>query len=57
MPKKRFLLPVAIILIAAFAYAAPQQKQQPQLIRWVSLSTDARDTVREIIRSEVGSRE
>jgi hypothetical protein len=57
MPKKRFLLPVALILIAAFAYAAPQQKQQPQLIRWVSLSTDARDTVREIIRSEVDSRE
>ena len=57
MPKKRFLLPVALILIAAFAYAAPQQRQQPQLIRWVSLSTDSRDTVREIIRSEVDSRE
>jgi len=57
MPKKRFLLPVALILIAAFAYAAPQQKQQPQSMRWVSLSTDSRDTVREIIRSEVDSRE
>jgi hypothetical protein len=63
MLPQRLLLPVALILIAVFAYAAPPQKQKPkqpelpQLMRWVSLSTDSRDTVREIIRSEVDSRE
>jgi hypothetical protein len=35
----------------------PAPPQHPPLMRWVSLSTDSRDTVREIIRSEVDNRE
>ncbi|MFO7570590.1 MAG: hypothetical protein R6W75_12410 [Smithellaceae bacterium] len=35
----------------------PPTAQHPALMRWVSLSTDSRDTVREIIRSEVDNRE
>ena len=57
-----FALLASVVLVSA-AFAAPKQQtasskqhQQPAL-RWVSLSTDSRDTVREIIRSEVDSRE
>ncbi len=51
MFKYKIFLPLIIIFITAFAYAAPP------VLRWVSLSTDSRDTVREIIRSEVDNRE
>lgn len=67
MNKFKIYLPLAAFLLAVFlnpAIAAPKQKtpppaKQPQhkLIRWVPLSTDSRDTVREIIRSEVDNRE
>jgi len=50
--------------LAAFAYAtekpqtdSPKAAPQIALMRWVSLSSDAPDTVREIIRSEVDNRE
>jgi len=52
MFKSKIFFPLTLIFIAAFAYAAP-----PQLLRWISLSSDSRDTVREIIRSEVDNRE
>ncbi|MGV8056808.1 MAG: hypothetical protein AB2L12_02055 [Smithellaceae bacterium] len=52
MYKSKIFLPLILILFAIFAYAAP-----PPLQRWVSLSSDYRDTVREIIRSEVDNRE
>lgn len=51
MFRYKIFLPLILSLITAFAYAAPP------VLRWVSLSTDSRDTVREIIRSEVDSRE
>lgn len=51
MFRYKIFLPLILILITAFAYAVPP------VLRWVSLSTDSRDTVREIIRSEVDSRE
>ena len=61
LKSKNILLVILIFtVLAAFAYAAPpQQAGQPPilLMRWVSLSSDAPDTVREIIRSEVDSRE
>jgi hypothetical protein len=63
MMKQKIGLPLIVIWIACLALsasAAPKQaaKQPPQeSLRWVSLSTDSRDTVREIIRSEVDSRE
>lgn len=55
------LIASAVLVSSAFAApkhqaASSKQHQQPAL-RWVSLSTDSRDTVREIIRSEVDSRE
>ena len=67
--KINFLLVFVFIVSLTFvASAAPKQppkqapKQAPKQIhqeslRWVSLSSDSRDTVREIIRSEVDSRE
>ena len=62
MLKSKNILPLILIFtgLAPFAYAAaPPQAASPQIIllRWVSLSTDSRDTVREIIRSEVDNRE
>jgi len=65
--KYKFFLPLMVVFLAVFAWSAggaqkrqpqqsPKQSHQPSL-RWVSLSTDSRDTVREIIRSEVESRE
>ncbi|PKN67782.1 MAG: hypothetical protein CVU54_16485 [Deltaproteobacteria bacterium HGW-Deltaproteobacteria-12] len=51
MLRYKIVLPLILVLITAVAYAA-----SPAL-RWVSLSTDSRDTVREIIRSEVDNRE
>jgi hypothetical protein len=51
MVRYKIVLPLILILITALSYAA-----SPAL-RWVSLSTDSRDTVREIIRSEVDNRE
>lgn len=47
MIKNKIVLPLILILITALAYATPP------LLRWVLLSTDSRDAVREIIRSEV----
>jgi hypothetical protein len=67
--KYKIYMPLALVFLAAFAWAAfgaPKQQTQTQpspkepvqaSLRWVSLSTDSRDTVREIIRSEVDSRE
>jgi hypothetical protein len=61
LKSKNILLIILIFtVLAAFAYAAPPQQAGPPpivLMRWVSLSSDAPDTVREIIRSEVDSRE
>jgi hypothetical protein len=62
MLKLKNILSLILIFIglAAFAYAAaPTKDEQPHivLLRWVSLSTDSPDTVREIIRSEVDNRE
>jgi hypothetical protein len=62
MFKSKIFLPFILFFtgLAAFAYAAePPQAPPPKivLLRWVSLSTDSRDTVREIIRSEVDNRE
>jgi len=51
MIKHKIVLPLILILITALAYTPPP------LLRWVSLSTDSRDTVREIIHSEVENRE
>ncbi|MEN6623479.1 MAG: hypothetical protein ABFD50_18280, partial [Smithella sp.] len=53
MSKSKIFFLLLLISITAIAYAAPV----PLPLRWVSLSTDSRDTVREIIRSEVDSRE
>ncbi len=72
MPKYKIHLPFILVFLFAFAGAAsgaaksqtqpppspsPKQAQQQSALRWVTLSTDSRDTVREIIRSEVDSRE
>jgi hypothetical protein len=62
MLKSKIFLPLFLIFagITAFAFAAEQPKSAPPqivLLRWVSISTDSRDTVREIIRSEVDNRE
>lgn len=51
MFKSKIFLASILIVLATVAYSAPP------LLRWVSLSTDSRDTVREIIRSEVDNRE
>ncbi|MEN6374316.1 MAG: hypothetical protein ABFD75_05955 [Smithella sp.] len=51
MGKLKVFLALIFILVTAYTYAEPPQ------LRWVSLSTDSRDTVREIIRSEVDNRE
>jgi len=63
--KINFFLVFAVIAFLAFSVSAAQKqapKQAPKQshdasLRWVSLSSDSRDTVREIIRSEVDSRE
>ncbi|MDP2855388.1 MAG: hypothetical protein Q8O28_14210 [Smithellaceae bacterium] len=65
MLKYKIYLPLVVVFLAIFAWVAlgaqkitPQAKQPHQeSLRWVSLSTDSRDTVREIIRSEVDNRE
>jgi hypothetical protein len=62
MLKSKIFLPLILILtgLAAFTYAAEKPQAAPPqivLLRWVTLSTDSRDTVREIIRSEVDNRE
>ena len=67
MLKSKNILPFILIFttLATFAYAAEQPQTAPPkdappqivLLRWVSLSTDSPDTVREIIRSEVDNRE
>ena len=62
MLKSKMFLPLILIftVLTAFAYAATQPQDAPPkivLLRWVSLSTDSRETVREIIRSEVDNRE
>lgn len=62
-------LPLTLLLIATFAYAAlatepvpaaapsPTPVPTPVILHWVPLSSDSRDVVREIIRSEVDNRE
>jgi len=63
--KNIFLVILFFAVLAAFAYASEKPQANPTkagpppivLMRWVSLSSDAPDTVREIIRSEVDSRE
>lgn len=68
MLKLKMPLPFIFIFLVVFAGAAsgapkaqtqppPKQAHQQSALRWVTLSTDSRDTVREIIRSEVDSRE
>ncbi len=67
MMKYKIYLPLALVLFAVIAVSAsgaqkhqaqPAQKPPPPpVIKWVTLSTDSRDTVREIIRSEVDNRE
>ena len=67
MLKHKIISSLVVLLWTAFAWSSPppqtsqspQASKQPpqQTLRWVSLSTDSRDTVREIIRSEVDSRE
>ncbi len=51
MNKFKLSLALIFILLTAYTYAEPPQ------LRWVSLSMDSRNTVREIIRSEVDCRE
>ncbi len=51
-----FLWVAFLVCVASAEQQAPKQAPQESL-RWVTLSTDSRDTVREIIRSEVDSRE
>ncbi len=67
MMKYKIHLSFILVFLVAFAGAAsgaaknqtppPKQAQQQSALRWVTLSADSRDTVREIIRSEVDSRE
>jgi hypothetical protein len=67
MLKYKNYLPLIIIFLTAFSVAAYGAQKQPkqqvtkqthrESLRWVFLSTDSRDTVREIIRSELDSRE
>ena len=66
LKSKNILLGILIFtVLAAFAYAAEKPQADPPktapppivLMRWVSLSSDSPDTVREIIRSEVDNRE
>jgi len=68
MPKYKTCLPFILVFLIAFTGAVfaaaksqtqppPKQAEQQPSLRWVTLSTDSRDTVREIIRSEVDSRE
>ena len=67
MLKYRIYWPLVLVFLVTLTGAAfgAQKSQaqssakhaQPSSLRWVSLSTDSRDTVREIIRSEVDSRE
>ena len=48
MNRPKLLLSAAFFLIATFAFAAPPEIK---LQRWVSLSSDSRDSVRETILS------
>ena len=65
MLKYKIYLPLIVVFLAIFAWVAlgaqkitpPAQQPHQESLRWVSLSADSRDTVREIIRSEVDSRE
>jgi hypothetical protein len=65
LKSKNILLVILVFAVfAALAYAtekpqadSPKAAPQIALMRWVSLSSDAPDTVREIIRSEVDNRE
>ncbi len=61
LKSKNVLLVILIFTgLAAFAYAAEKPQAAPPqitLLRWVPLSSDSPDTVREIIRSEVDNRE
>ncbi len=65
MLKYKIYLPLVVVFLAIFSWVAlgaqkiTSQAKQPhqESLRWVSLSTDSRDTVREIIRSEVDNRE
>lgn len=67
MLKYKKYLPLIIIFLTAFSLTASGAQKQPkqqvakqthrESLRWVFLSTDSRDTVREIIRSELDSRE
>jgi len=66
LKSKNVLLVILVFtVLAAFAYATEKPQTDPPkaalppivLMRWVSLSSDAPDTVREIIRSEVDSRD
>jgi hypothetical protein len=54
MNRPKLLLSATIFLIATFAFAAPPEIK---IQHWVSLSSDSRDSVREIILSEVDKRE
>ena len=54
MNRHKLLLLAAFFLIATIAFAAPPEIK---IQRWVSLSSDSRDSVREIIISEVDKRE
>jgi len=67
MTKHKINILLVFVLIASLAFAAsaaqkqtskqPHKQTHQEFLRWVSLSSDSRDTVREIIRSEVDSRE
>ena len=52
MLRLKIFLTCMIALASLTAYAVP-----PQKLRWISLSSDSRDIVHEIIRSEVDNRE
>lgn len=66
--KMKISLTLAVVFVAISVWSvfgapkpqtqpAPKQAPPAPVLKWVSLSTDSRDTVREIIRTEVDSRE
>ena len=57
MDKHKLLLSVVFIFIVTLAFAAPPPKPEIKIQSWVSLSSDSRDSVREIILSEVDKRD
>jgi hypothetical protein len=57
MNKPKLLLSAIFFLLATFAFAAPPPKPEIKIQHWVSLSSDSRDSVREIILSEVDKRD